>query len=66
MARSLKKGPYVSEALLKKAIEASSSGNSNKVIKTWSRSTTIIPDFIGLTFAVHNGKNLYQFMLPII
>ena len=56
MARSLKKGPFVSGSLLKKAIHASQEGGSNKVIKTWSRSTTIIPDFIGLTFAVHNGK----------
>ena len=56
MARSLKKGPYVSGSLLKKALTASQEGATNKVIKTWSRSTTIIPDFIGLTFAVHNGK----------
>ena len=54
MARSLKKGPYVSGSLLKKAVMASQEGAANKVIKTWSRSTTIIPDFIGLTFAVHN------------
>ena len=56
MSRSLKKGPLVSESLLKKAISALESGNAGKVIKTWSRSSTIIPDFIGLTFAVHNGK----------
>ena len=56
MARSLKKGPFVSGSLLKKAVLASQEGSTNKVIKTWSRSTTIIPDFIGLTFAVHNGK----------
>ena len=56
MSRSLKKGPFVSESLLKKAVSALESGNTGKVIKTWSRSTTIIPDFIGLTFAVHNGK----------
>ncbi|HOP86873.1 MAG TPA: 30S ribosomal protein S19 [Syntrophorhabdaceae bacterium] len=55
MARSLKKGPYVDEKLLKKVLEAKGSKTS-KVIKTWSRRSTIVPDFIGLTFAVHNGK----------
>jgi small subunit ribosomal protein S19 len=57
MARSLKKGPYVAESLLKKAMALQNdSAKSSKVIKTWSRSSTIIPEFIGLTFAVHNGK----------
>lgn len=55
MARSLRKGPFVDEKLLKKVLEVKSSKGS-KVIKTWSRRSTIIPDFIGLTFAVHNGK----------
>ncbi|MCX7965512.1 MAG: 30S ribosomal protein S19 [Syntrophorhabdaceae bacterium] len=55
MARSLKKGPYVDEKLLKKVLEVKSS-KASKVIKTWSRRSTIIPDFVGLTFAVHNGK----------
>jgi small subunit ribosomal protein S19 len=55
VARSLKKGPFVEEKLLKKAEEAKES-KSSKVIKTWSRKSTITPDFIGLTFAVHNGK----------
>ncbi len=55
MARSLKKGPFVGEKLVKKVEEAKGS-KSSKVIKTWSRSSTIIPDFIGVTFAVHNGK----------
>ncbi|MCX8109625.1 MAG: 30S ribosomal protein S19 [Syntrophorhabdaceae bacterium] len=55
MGRSLRKGPFVEEKLLKKVYEAKSS-KSSKVIKTWSRKSTIIPDFIGLTFAVHNGK----------
>ncbi len=55
MARSLKKGPYVDEKLLKKVLEVKSS-KASRVIKTWSRRSTIIPDFIGLTFAVHNGK----------
>ena len=57
MARSLKKGPFVDFSLLKKVDELSGDKNkANKVIKTWSRRSTIIPDFIGLTFAVHNGK----------
>ena len=56
MARSVKKGPFVEFSLLKKVDEAKKDGKANKVIKTWSRKSTIIPDFIGLTFAVHNGK----------
>ncbi|EQC52742.1 30S ribosomal protein S19 [Bacteriovorax sp. DB6_IX] len=56
MARSLKKGPFVDVSLMKKALAAQEEGNSNKVIKTWSRRSTIVPEFIGLTFAVHNGK----------
>ena len=55
MTRSLKKGPFVDESLIKKAM-ASGSNKGNKVIKTWSRRSTIVPEFIGLTFAVHNGK----------
>ncbi len=55
MARSLKKGPYVDEKLSIKAEEAKSS-KSSKIIKTWSKSSTITPDFVELTFAVHNGK----------
>lgn len=54
MARSVKKGPFVDQYLIVKAEAARKGGN--KVIKTWSRRSTIIPDFIGLTFAVHNGK----------
>ncbi len=54
MARSIKKGPFVDSHLLKKG-QAEGQG-SKKVIKTWSRRSTIIPEFIGLTFAVHNGK----------
>lgn len=57
MARSLKKGPFVDEHLVKKAMAIANDENkSGKVIKTWSRRTTIIPEFIGCTFAVHNGK----------
>lgn len=55
MPRSVKKGPYVDPKLLKKAEEARKT-DSRKVIKTWSRRSTIIPEFVGLTFAVHNGK----------
>ena len=55
MARSIKKGPYVQESLMKK-IEAMKFSGSKKVVKTWSRRSTIIPDAVGLTFAVHNGK----------
>jgi small subunit ribosomal protein S19 len=55
MARSVKKGPFIDGHLLKKVHTARESG-SNRVIKTWSRRSTISPDMIGLTFAVHNGK----------
>jgi len=57
MARSLKKGPFVDSHLIKKVIAlASESNKAGKVIKTWSRRSTIVPEFIGFTFAVHNGK----------
>jgi len=55
MARSLKKGPFVHNKLLKKIIDARNN-KKKTVIKTWSRASTIIPDAIGLSFAVHNGK----------
>ncbi|HOO89957.1 MAG TPA: 30S ribosomal protein S19 [Syntrophales bacterium] len=55
MARSIKKGPYINEKLLKKVQSAESAG-SRAVIKTWSRRSMIIPDLVGHTFAVHNGK----------
>jgi len=55
MSRSLKKGPFVDRHLLIKVANAQES-SSRKVIKTWSRRSTIIPEFIGLTIAVHNGK----------
>lgn len=55
MPRSLKKGPYVYYKLQRKIDEMNSSGKK-KVIKTWSRSSMITPDFVGLTMAVHNGK----------
>ncbi|HUU50288.1 MAG TPA: 30S ribosomal protein S19 [Nitrospinota bacterium] len=55
MVRSLKKGPYVDKNLLKKVVDLDNK-NEKKVIKTWSRRSTIVPEFIGHTFAVHNGK----------
>jgi small subunit ribosomal protein S19 len=55
MARSIKKGPFVDGHLRRKVHAARASG-SNRVIKTWSRRSTITPEMIGLTFAVHNGK----------
>ncbi|MDG5813741.1 30S ribosomal protein S19 [Chitinispirillales bacterium ANBcel5] len=55
MARSVKKGPFVDEHLEKKVEESNRSGQK-KVIKTWSRRSTILPEFVGHTFAVHNGK----------
>ncbi len=61
MARSLWKGPFVERSLLKKAEAARDSGR-NTVIKTWSRRSTILPNFVGLTFGVHNGKKF----IPVI
>jgi len=55
MARSVWKGPFVDGYLLKKADQARASGR-NQIIKTWSRRSTILPQFIGLTFGVYNGK----------
>ena len=55
MTRSIKKGPYVFDRLLKK-VQMLNENNKKEVIKTWSRRSTIFPDFIGHTFAVHNGK----------
>ena len=55
MARSLKKGPFVDKSLMDKVKAVNESGKK-EVIKTWSRRSTIFPQFIGLTFAVHNGK----------
>ena len=55
MARSIKKGPFVDEHLMKKVIKAKET-KDNTPIKTWSRRSTVIPDMIGLTFNVHNGR----------
>ena len=55
MARSIKKGPFIQEALLKR-VQAMNAKNEKKVVKTWSRASTVIPEFVGHTFAVHNGN----------
>lgn len=55
MARSIKKGPFVDDHLLSK-VEAAQESGSHKVIKTWSRRSDIVPEMVGLTFAVHNGN----------
>ncbi len=55
MGRSIRKGPYIDPHLLKKVEEANRT-NNRKVIKTWSRRSTVLPEMVGHTFAVHNGK----------
>ena len=55
MPRSIKKGPFVDAKLLKK-VEQAMSANGKRVIKTWSRRSTIVPEMLGLTFGVHNGR----------
>jgi small subunit ribosomal protein S19 len=55
MPRSLKKGPYIENSLLQKVNEAQAS-RSSQVIKTWSRRSTIVPEMVGITLAVHNGR----------
>ena len=55
MPRSIKKGPFIDDHLLEKVEEAVRTGNK-KVIKTWSRRSTIFPEMVGMTFAVHNGR----------
>ena len=55
MGRSIKKGPYVQPVLLKRVVEMNKTGEK-RVLKTWSRSSTIFPDFVGHTFAVHDGR----------
>ena len=62
MARSIKKGPFVDDHLMKK-VEAQDGSERKQVIKTWSRRSTIFPNFIGHTFAVYDGRKLYLFML---
>ena len=55
MSRSVKKGPFVQEALMKR-VDAMNAAGEKKVLKTWSRSSTIFPEFVGHTFAVHDGR----------
>src|SRR3981081_1268688 len=55
MARSVKKGPFVQDSLLKR-VQGMNSRSEKKVVKTWSRASTVLPDFVGHTFAVHNGN----------
>ncbi|UCC38159.1 MAG: 30S ribosomal protein S19 [Candidatus Aminicenantes bacterium] len=56
MSRSLKKGPYLDEKLMKKIRALEAKGEKRKVIKTWARGSTVVPEMVGLTIAVHNGK----------
>ncbi|AXH14560.1 30S ribosomal protein S19 [Malaciobacter mytili] len=62
MARSIKKGPFVDAHLMKKVIKAIEA-NDKKPIKTWSRRSTVLPDMIGLTFNVHNGRNFVPVLI---
>lgn len=62
MSRSLKKGTFVKASLLKK-IQKAKDSNDNSPIKTWARSSTIIPDMIGMKFLVHNGKDFTEVMV---
>lgn len=59
MARSAKKGPFVDPSITKKVTKVKGS-TKREVIKTWSRASTILPEFVGLTFAVHNGKKFVE------
>lgn len=56
MARSLKKGPFVDKFLVKKVEEMTKTNAKNRTIKTWSRRSTVLPEFVGFTFMVHNGR----------
>ncbi len=60
MTRSIKKGPYVDEKLLKKVSKA---GSGDGAIKTWARNSQIAPEFVGFTFAVHNGRKFIEFVV---
>jgi small subunit ribosomal protein S19 len=62
MSRSLKKGPYVDERLYQK-VEKARKTNSREPIKTWSRDCTIIPDFVGVTFMVYNGRQFLKVLV---
>ena len=63
MSRSVKKGPYIQEALLKRVEEMNKTGKK-VVLKTWSRSSTIFPDFVGHTIAVHDGRKHVPVYVP--
>ncbi len=56
MSRSLKKGPYIDEKLMKKVLKLKESGETHKPIKTWARACSITPEMVGLTLEVHNGR----------
>ena len=62
MSRSLKKGPFVNEKLYRK-VEAMSSASKKTPIKTWSRACTIVPEFVGFTFAIHNGRQFNDVLI---
>ncbi len=62
MSRSIKKGPFVDESLMKKIDRIQQSG-SKKPIKTWSRRSVVLPDFVGLTISVHNGKKFFPLFI---
>ena len=62
MARSAKKGPFVDPSVMKK-VEKVKEGSRREVIKTWSRRSMILPEFVGLTFAVHNGKKFIEVLV---
>ena len=62
MTRSAKKGPYVDEKLFRKVQKAQDSG-SREPIKTWARACTIVPEFVGFTFMVHNGKTFHRVLV---
>ncbi len=62
MSRSLKKGPYIHPSVLAKVAKVKASGSTD-AIKTWSRASTIMPDFVGIKFAVHNGKAFPEILI---
>ncbi len=63
MGRSLKKGPFIEEKLLKRVEASASQREKRQIIKTWSRSSTVIPEMVGLTIAVHNGRKFIPVFL---
>ena len=63
MARSIKKGPFVDKQLMVKVLDAVKT-KSKKVIKTWSRRSTVVPEMVGVTFAVHQGKKFVPVFVP--